>query len=169
MPAKLYDKPSLIRKLGRSSLFAYLTDQELGNVADIVGFRSLGKGELLFNEGDVGDKLFIVEGGRIAISKIIKGNIEQVLAHMSTGDYFGEMALLEKIPRTASASAEEDTVLMEIGKEDLFGLMESDPKAAAKIMFNLLKTFTNRLQATNEQLRETARWGLEATGFHAED
>lgn len=159
----------VIKKLGRSRLFAYLTDEDLGGIARVVEMRKYGMGRPIFSEGAQGEELYIVESGRVAISKLVKGNIEQVLAHMGPGDYFGEMALLEHIPRTASASAEEDTVLMVIAKKDFIGLMESQPKAAAKIMFNLLKTFTNRLQATNEQLRESVRWGLEATGFKPEE
>jgi CRP/FNR family cyclic AMP-dependent transcriptional regulator len=157
------------QRLSGSQLFAYLTSEELDEVVRLVSSVRLKNGGILFREGDEGNELFIVEQGRIAISKIVKGNLEQVLAHMGPGDYFGEMALLEQIPRTATAQAEEETVLLRICREDLFALMERQPKAAAKIMFNLLRTFTNRLQSTNEQLRETVRWGLEATGFQPEE
>ena len=168
MAARIDETYRLIKKLSKSSLFAYLTEAELENIVRVVSSREFAKGSIIFNEGEVGEELYIVEGGMVAISKGVKGNLEQVLAHMGPGEYFGEMALLEMIPRTATASAEEDTTRMVIGKKDLFDLMENEPKAAAKIMFNLLRTFTNRLQATNEQLRETVRWGLEATGFHPE-
>lgn len=161
-------KEGLITRLGGSALFAYLTTVELEHIVKMVSRMPVKKGEVLFREGDAGNELYLVDEGRIAISKVVKGNLEQVLAHMGPGDYFGEMALLEQIPRTATASAEENTVLLRICREDLFALMERQPKAAAKIMFNLLRTFTARLQSTNDQLRETVRWGLEATGFRPE-
>jgi CRP/FNR family cyclic AMP-dependent transcriptional regulator len=162
------DRQRIIERLANSALLAYFTTDELQNVVSMVRTRRFGKGDLIFLEGDVGEELYLVEEGKVAISKAVKGNLEQVLAHMGPGEYFGEMALLDKIPRTASASAEEDCVLMAIGKDDLFTLMEKEPKAAAKLMFNLLKTFTTRLKATNEQLKEAVRWGLEATGYQPE-
>jgi len=163
------EKPRILDRLEKSTLFSYFTPEELRDVARIVRTRRFGKGETIFKEGDVGEELFLVEEGRVAISKAVKGNIEQVLAHLGPGDYFGEMAVLEKIPRTASVSAEEDCLLLVIGEDDLIHLMENEPKAAAKIMFNLLKTFSKRLQATNEQVRDAVRWGLEATGFQPEE
>ena len=162
------DESKVANRLVNSTLFAYFTVEEVQNAVKMIRMRSFRKGDLIFMEGDVGDELYLVESGKVAISKAIKGNLEQVLAHIGPGEYFGEMALLDKIPRTASASAEEDCVLMALGKDDLFALMEKEPKAAAKIMFNLLKTFTSRLQATNEQLKEAVRWGLEATGYNPE-
>lgn len=142
-----------------SSLFSYFSVEELELVAGLVSTRPYKKGELIFCEG---------EEGKVAISKPVKGNLEQVLAHLGPGDHFGEMAILEKIPRTASASAEENCILLVISENDLLRMMDEHPKAAAKIMFNLLRTFSARLKATNEQVREAVRWGLEATGYHVE-
>ncbi len=163
------DKSKLLDRLTKFALFSYFTPEELEGVASTVRTRRFGKGETIFREGDVGEELFLVEEGRVAITKAVKGNIEQVLAHLGPGEYFGEMAVLEKIPRTATVSAEEDCLLLVIGEDDLLHLMEDQPKAAAKIMFNLMKTFSKRLQATNEQVRDAVRWGLEATGFQPED
>jgi len=154
--------------LAHSTLFAYFTPEELGHVAEMIKVYGFEKGELIFSEGDVGEELYIIASGKVAISKRVKGNLEQVLAHLGRGECFGEMAILEKIPRTASAQSEEDSTLMALSKDHLFSLMETDPRAAAKIMFNLLKTFNTRLQTTNEHLREAVRWGLEATGFQPE-
>lgn len=160
---------TLAGKLAACSLFAYFTAEEVGKVAGFVRLRRVGKGELIFGEGDVGKELYIVEEGSVAISKAIKDNLEQVLAHMGPGDYFGEMAVIENIPRTASASAETDCTLLTIADSDIMRLMDEEPRAAAKIMFNLMKTMSARLQATNEQLREAVRWGLEATGYQPEE
>jgi len=154
--------------LSGSTLFAYFTPDELVHVAEMIKVHGYAKGELIFSEGDVGEELYIIATGKVAIGKRVKGNLEQVLAHLGRGECFGEMAILEKIPRTASAHSEEDCMLMALSKDHLFSLMETDPRAAAKIMFNLLKTFNTRLQTTNDHLREAVRWGLEATGFQPE-
>lgn len=159
----------LASRLAGCSLFAYFTADELGRVVSMVHTRRFGKGDFIFGEGDVGKELYIVDEGSVAISKAIKDNLEQVLAHMGPGDYFGEMAVIENIPRTASASAETDCSLLSIAEADIMRLMEDEPRAAAKIMFNLMKTMSARLQATNEQLREAVRWGLEATGYQPEE
>ncbi len=157
-----------ISGLKGSSLFSYFSVEEFEMVAGMVRRKQYKKGELIFREGEEGEELFLVEEGKVAISKPVQGNLEQVLAHLGPGDHFGEMAILEKIPRTASASAEENCLLLVISEDDLLRMMEEHPKAAAKIMFNLLRTFSARLKATNEQVREAVRWGLEATGYHVE-
>ena len=162
------ERERLLERLSAFALFAYFTPEELAKTADTVRTRRFKNGDVVFREGDLGEELFLVDEGRVAISKAVKGNIEQVLAHLGPGECFGEMAVLEKIPRTASVSAEEDCVLFVISEDDLMHLMEDEPKAAAKMMFNLLKTFSRRLQATNEQVREAVRWGLEATGYQPE-
>ena len=157
-----------ISGLKGSSLFAYFSKEELEMVAGVASTRQYKKGELIFREGVEGEELFLIEEGKVVISKPVKGNLEQVLAHLGPGDHFGEMAILEKIPRTASASAEENCVILVVSENDLLHMMEDHPKAAAKIMFNLLRTFNARLMATNEQVREAVRWGLEATGYQVE-
>lgn len=157
-----------ISGLKGSSLFSYFNKEELEMVAGLASTRQYKKGELIFREGEEGEELFLIEEGKVAISKPVKGNLEQVLAHLGPGDHFGEMAILEKIPRTASASAEENCLLLVISENDLLNMMEEHPKVAAKIMFNLLRTFNARLMATNEQVREAVRWGLEATGYQVE-
>jgi len=158
----------LIDALGRSSLFAGLGRDELDLVLSISRTRRFGSGDVVFSEGEVGEELFLVKEGKVAITKQVKGNIEQVLAHLGPGDYFGEMAVMDKIPRTATATAEEACVLVVIGESDLLKMMDDYPKTAAKIMFNLLRTFSRRLQATNEQVRDAVKWGLEATGYQIE-
>lgn len=163
------DRQRVYSRLSDCSLFAYFTAEELDKVAGFVRMRRFGKGDLIFGEGDVGNELYIVEEGSVVISKAVKDNLEQVLAHMGPGDHFGEMAVIENIARTASASAETECRLMAIAEADILGLMDDEPRAAAKIMFNLMKTMSARLQATNEQLREAVRWGLEATGYQPEE
>ena len=162
------DRVDLIEMLGQSALFTGLGREELGLVLDIIRTKRFGAGDIVFREGEVGEALFLVKEGRVAITKQVKGNVEQVLAHLGPCDYFGEMAVMDKIPRTATATAEEDCVLVVVGESDLVKMMDDYPKAAAKIMFNLLRTFSKRLRATNEQIRDAVKWGLEATGYQVE-
>lgn len=155
-------------KLAKTTLFAWLTGEELSLIGGLVQPGGYRKGDLIFAEGEDGHELYLIDTGRVIISKSIKGNLEQVLAHLGPGEYFGEMAMLKQIPRTASASAEEDCTIMLIHKDSILKMMEDQPKIAAKIMFNMLQTFNNRLMSANDQVRDAVLWGLEATGFQME-
>src|SRR5437867_1644334 len=73
------------------------------------------KGHVLFHEGDAGEDMFIIQSGKVAIKKRVKEGGDATLAILEKGDFFGEMALLERLPRSATAEVIEDGDLIVIG------------------------------------------------------
>jgi len=117
------------------------------------------KGTVLFNEGDEGEEMFIIRSGRVSIKKrVAHGDI--TVAVLEKGDFFGEMALLERIPRTAGAEMAEDGDLIVIGS-DVFGdMVKNNPEIAVR----MLRKYSLRLRETTRQLEEVSKGGDAAAG-----
>jgi CRP-like cAMP-binding protein len=110
------------------------------------------KGTVLFSEGDEGEDMFIIRSGRVAIKKRVPhGDI--TVAVLEKGDFFGEMALLERIPRTAGAEMAEDGDLIVIGSEVFGDMVKSNPEIAVR----MLRKYSLRLRETTRQLEEMAK------------
>ncbi len=111
--------------------------------------KSFGQGEVIFREGEEGNEAFRILEGRIEISIHVGGQGDVPLGHLVPGDIFGEMALLDDKPRSASARALEPTRLHVMNVEEFNDLFLSDPSALAPF----LSSFFERLRNTNELLR----------------
>jgi CRP-like cAMP-binding protein len=109
------------------------------------------KGTVLFNEGDEGEDMFIIRSGQVAIRKrVTHGDI--VVAVLEKGDFFGEMAMLERIPRTAGAEMVEDGDLIVIGSEIFGDMVKGNPEIAVR----MLRKYSLRLRETTKQIEELA-------------
>ena len=98
------------------------------------------KEEVIFFEHEPGDRFYLIQKGRVKIVKII-GNLEKIIDILNPGEFFGEMAILEEAPRTASIIALEDCTLLEFNRENFATLVEGNPQ----IGISLLKIFTRRI------------------------
>jgi CRP-like cAMP-binding protein len=119
----------------------------------------LAAGELAFREGDLGTEMFILQEGQVAILKEVDGQ-EQQLAVLEKGDFFGEMSLLEDLPRTASARALEDCKLIRINGATFDQMLRSRPEIAVRIMRKL----SRRLRHTDQLLQEALGSAAPAAG-----
>jgi CRP-like cAMP-binding protein len=146
-------------------LFKDIATPELSVVAETLAERPLKRGQPLFREGDPGDEMFVVRRGSIVISKPVTGRVEQVLARIGPGDFFGEMSLFDQSPRSATVQAESDATLLVLDREALRRLTEQSPRAAAAFFHALVQVFIERLRASGDLVAEVTRWGLEATGL----
>ncbi len=118
-------------------LFRDISGEEVSHVAQIAEERQFGKEEVIFEEGDAGDAMFIIVDGAV---RIHKG--EKEIAFLSKGKFIGEMALLDQEPRSASITTTEETTLLEINGEDFYDLMAS----RMEIMQGIVKVLTQRLR-----------------------
>ncbi len=109
--------------------------------------KVLKPGEVLFREGDPGDEMYLIKSGKI---KIIKGggDVEKTLAYLKEGDFFGEMAIIDESPRSATAIAVEETRLVIIDREAFRNQVKKSP-----LIEYILETLTRRLRATDEQIK----------------
>ena len=108
------------------------------------------KGEVLFHEGDEGDTMFIVQSGLVSIKKTVKGGAEVQVSLMEKGDFFGEMTILERAPRSAKAEMAEDGALIAINGETFGEMLRSNPEIAVR----MLRKYSIRLREMNALLEQ---------------
>jgi signal transduction histidine kinase len=115
-------------------VFPGLTDSWVSYVASTVHWRAYPAGAVICREGDTGDTFYIIESGTVEISKQLDGETSRILGREGVGEFFGELALVQGVPRAATVTAIEDTELLEISKEDFNLYIERNPAMAAAIM-----------------------------------
>ena len=160
--------PADIAFLRTVPLFKDMSDPDLSALWQWLREKRLRAGDVLFREGDPGAEMFLVRSGSTIVSKHVTGRVEQVLARNGPGDFTGEMSLFDRLPRSATISAETATVLMGLNREDLDKFIESNPRAATAFFHQLVQVFIRRLRETTDLVAEVTRWGLESTGLDVE-
>jgi CRP/FNR family transcriptional regulator, cyclic AMP receptor protein len=129
--------------------FDQLSNRQLKRVSDIMFERTYETDELIFEEGQPGAALFLILDGKIAIE--IYGETSTThLAVLGRGAFFGEMALLDETPRSATARALERTRTLALYRNDLNGLVYRHPRTACRIYRSLAGMIGDRLRLTNE-------------------
>jgi CRP-like cAMP-binding protein len=151
-------------------IFQAFSEADRTAVAAALRERTVKKGQILLREGDAGEEMYLVRRGSVVVSKAVTGPVEQVLARMGPGDFFGEMSLFDREPRSATIQAEPeaDVSLLVLDRTALETLIEADPRAAASFFHALVQVFIERLRNSTDLVAEVTRWGLEATGLDIE-
>jgi len=135
--------------------FDELSNRQLKSVSDIMFERMYETDESIFEEGQPGAALFLILDGKVAI-EIYRETSTTRLAVLERGAFFGEMALLDETPRSATARALERTWTLALYRNDLNGLVQRDAKTACQIYRSLAATIADRLRLTNELVQMTA-------------
>jgi CRP-like cAMP-binding protein len=117
------------------SLFSSLNEEELGNLlkGEVSQERKYSQGTAILREGEVGDSLFLISSGAVQVALRGTSGPAVALDIISTGEIFGEMAVLERRPRTATVTAKEDCVLLEIAGATIRKLLETHPEMQVKM------------------------------------
>ena len=102
---------------------------------------------MIFSAGDPGDGFYVIESGRVQILATFAGSEPRALATITEGDFFGEMAILDDAPRSATAKAETETRAIFISRDELLELLDRQPRLA----LNLIREFSNRIRALNRK------------------
>jgi CRP/FNR family cyclic AMP-dependent transcriptional regulator len=153
MPARVGGQVKEKDVLSQVYLFRELTPGEMERVLTISKEKKVKKNEIIFREGDIGDAFYLIVTGSVRISTMVPGVGEEALTILKEGEYFGEMALIDDAPRSASAIANDDTMLFCIGKDDFRKLLERQTDIAYKLLWIFTKTLSARLRKTDEQLK----------------
>lgn len=146
-----------LETLKKIPLFRYLTYQELVKVLNITYLESYDAGATILKEGDTGEELYIVLAGRVSVSR---GGQEIVDLH--PGVHFGEMALVDQSPRSATIVAKDPTRLLVVERRSFYTLIRKEPVLAVKLLWSFVQVLSRRLRETNEQL-SGARSALETS------
>ena len=139
-PSVLFDQ------LSANRLFEGIRPDLLKEIAHDVRVIELNEGEVIFREGDPGDFLYLVGEGSVKISKSGRGGLQETLGLIQTGNFFGEMALLDNAPRSAMATAAEPTLLGKVDEPTFQHILELAP---SRLHMNFLRAVSERLRMVN--------------------
>ena len=165
--------------LSTVDIFSDVEPAALEAIAPLFGRQQLTAGELLFKQGDRGEALYIVYSGRIEVTVCtsVRGcadgdqstagsggapPTEITVATFHRGEFFGEMSIFEREPRSATCRAAEPTEVWRLRETDLNALITTRPKQAIRIMRAMLQVVARRLENTNALLSDMVQWGEEA-------
>jgi len=136
-----------IDTIRRMPVFKFLNYKELVRILNITEVAEYDRGQLVIREDDEGEDLFIVLKG---VVRVHKGETDIVT--LGAGDHFGEMALIDKAPRSASVSAVEPSRVMRIGRTHFFSIIRNEPRLATKLLWSFLQVISERLRTTSAEL-----------------
>lgn len=128
---------------------------DLAALSSACGEDSFAKDDNIFNEEAPGDRMHVIKSGTVKIVKKVKDK-ENTLAVLNPGEFFGEMALLDGMPRSAGAKAGEAVTVITISRAHYAALRDKAPKTALKLMDILVNVLSNRLRQTNKNLEAMA-------------
>lgn len=143
--------PPPIDHLQRMPIFGALHDAALDFLLARARSMSVPAGDLFFREGEAADGMFVLLAGRVAVSREWQGR-DVVLRELSGGDCFGEMALMDLHPRSASVRAIDDCVAIHVRPDDLYALYQHDCAQFALLQMNMGREVCRRLRTTDEAL-----------------
>ncbi|NCN41982.1 cyclic nucleotide-binding domain-containing protein [bacterium] len=132
--------------------FKDLTFWQLRRISEVMFERSYDSGEVLFSQGQPGAALFVLVEGAVEIDLFEEGT-HVILARLEKGHFFGELALLDDSPRSASAKALKPTKALALYRTDLNRMIQVDPHASSLIFRSLATLVGDRLKKTNELIK----------------
>ena len=141
------DDDLIIRK---APLFSALDDAAAHELRQSMVALKLNKGQVLFKEGQDGDRLFVVVHGKIKLGTTSADGRENLLSILGPGEMFGELSLFDPEPRTSTATAVTDAKLVSLAHEAVIGLVTTNPQTSLE----LLRRLAQRLRKSNEILAD---------------
>lgn len=139
--------------LSQVSVFSGLSRRFLGRLSALLFEKTYEPDEIVFEEGEPGRGLFVVVEGSVSILRLSSRG-EQVLSTLGPGSCFGELALIDELPRSATARVRERSRLLILYRTDFEALVASDRAVALAVMRNLLRTLSAYVRRTNAALAE---------------
>jgi CRP/FNR family transcriptional regulator, cyclic AMP receptor protein len=141
--------PCDAQTLADVELFEHVSDEDRARLAEFIDIAQLTAGETLFRAGEPGESLYVVRSGEVELFIRDTAGQKIALAIAGAGEVFGELALLDRGPRTATAIALTDCELLELDRDDLLLLFQKSPNAALR----LLAAMSHMTRKADELLR----------------
>ena len=143
-------------------IFCDISKDELYIIASQLKRIEYKAGELIFKEGDPGDEMYVIVDGGVSIFIIDNDGKEVVLSEMMKGNFFGEMSIVERTPRSATCRVIQDGVFLVLHADDLINIASFMPECAVKIMNKMLTITVERLMNVGAFVAQMVQWGSES-------
>ncbi len=135
--------------LSRSPLFEMLSNQELEYVADLSRPRKFTAGQVVFEEGELGDSLYVIVSGEVEVLRRDEKGNPQLLTQLGPPEFFGEMSLIDKEYRSATVRARTDSELLQLTAENLTTFRKQHRDGFTFVVINIARVLSARLREAN--------------------
>jgi CRP-like cAMP-binding protein len=140
------DKNEALRAI---PLFRDLGEKDLADIAGLLIDRKFPRDAVIYEDGSMGDYMYIIQEGQVKVTKMSEDGREKILEILGPGDFHGEMALLDRAPRSASAKTTTPCVLLALSRQDFLGLLKQNHE----VTLELIRVLARRLRETDEQIK----------------
>jgi CRP-like cAMP-binding protein len=144
---------SVIDLLRGVAIFKDLDEGELARVAEVCREQVFQPGEVIFREGEAGNRLYLIVEGDVRVSRVVPGSGEEALAVLKAGALFGEMSVFDRSERSTDAIANGGASCLTISRSDFELLLDFNRELAYKVLWSCVRLLSGRLRATNDSLR----------------
>jgi CRP-like cAMP-binding protein len=138
-------------------IFSGLEASDYSKIARLAYKRHYRSQEIIFREKHPGAGMYVIQEGMVEIIKGLQSGGRHILVVLGDGDFFGELALLDSEPRSATAVAARPTDIIGIFRPDLMDLVKREPRLGVKILMNMVRFISSRLRKTSLKLLEEGR------------
>jgi CRP-like cAMP-binding protein len=140
-----------IKILQQMPIFGAIQESTVKALLQGAVIRELTRGDTVFQEGELDTSVYVIEQGRVSVHRSW-GGVDYLLRELAQGDCFGEMALMDFKPRSATVAADTDCSLIQISAAQLGELYEQEPQQYTLIMMNLGREVCRRLREADKRL-----------------
>ena len=130
-------------------LFRDLPEKDLADIAGLLIDRKYPRDAVIYEDGSIGDYMYIISEGQVKVTKMSEDGREKILEILGPGDFHGEMALLDRAPRSASVKTTTPCVLLALSRQDFLGLLKQNHE----LTLELIRVLVRRLRETDEQIK----------------
>lgn len=144
---------SILEFFKKVEIFSGLDDRALHELSNLFAEKNYKQGDIIFDEESMGNTMMIIYSGEVRVSQTPNPDTEEALIVLKKGDFFGEMAVLEDLPRSATTIAHTDANILEITREHFWKFIELDNNSGLKIVTKLARIISGRLREADKKLK----------------
>jgi CRP-like cAMP-binding protein len=143
----------VLSMLSGLEIFSELETPDLVQLGKLFKEKVYDQKETIFAESSKGSSMMVIASGEVRVSQTSEANEEEALVVLKRGDIFGEMALIEDRPRSATTIAHTNVITLEISRDDFMNYIEENPGSGVKILLKLCRILSSRLRETDVKLK----------------
>jgi len=149
----VYENGFVLSILEGLDLFSQLNNEALRELSLLFEERIFNEGEIIFEEGSIGNSMMVITSGDVRVSQRTDPNTEEALIVLKEGDVFGEMALIDDLPRSATTIAHTNSIIFEISRPKFLNYIKNDCENGILILLKLAKIISARLREADNKLK----------------
>jgi len=150
--------PDAFAAVSDSALLHGLDHAELERLAAVCEMRQVAEGTTVFIENMPGESLFLIRSGAVRITRMFAEGDEQPLVMLGPAELFGEMAVIDGLPRGATARVVEPAELISLKRRDFETLCQNYPSLGLKLVLNIVRLFSQRIRQSRDEYRDMLIW-----------